>query len=297
MLFKLQENAPGGLKKMQLETFPLCSRFEQEIVDDTLVVRYLPAPGGMDSSPPGPAPAPIEISLEPELSSLEKLDVVLHKSPTAAYRMGASYNKWFSECFGFEVILVYIGDGKRPALGTLSPKAKAPAPGAFSSLMSYVSSSWAPPDPDWLTFTDVAPVLVVSEASLNEVSSRIQGAEKMDVRKFRPNIVVDGEGKWDEDYWSELTCTNGEKILLTHNCGRCTSINVDYRTGRPGTGDSGAVLKKLMKDRRVDPGHKYAPIFGRYGFLPSDNTFTVSVGDDVSVTGRNSERTVFDWDS
>lgn len=81
---------------------------------------------------------------------------------------------------------------------------------------------------------------------------------------------------------------------------RCTSLNVDYDTGKPGEGAKGEVLKALQKDRRVDPGHKYSPVFGRYGFLQRGEDGVVkdavlSVGDKVEVTKRNVERTVFRW--
>jgi hypothetical protein len=80
-------------------------------------------------------------------------------------------------------------------------------------------------------------------------------------------------------------------------CGRCTSLNVDYSTGRTAKGERGTVLKKLMSDRRVDTGSKYSPVFGRYGFLtnnPGGDTI-ISIGDSVEVTKRSAERTVWDW--
>jgi len=146
---------------------------------------------------------------------------------------------------------------------------------------------------------------------------------KMDVRKFRPNVVLDGdeENPWDEDFWGELVVNstslsskangignenglekrNGSevRIILTANCGRCKSINIDYHTGRPATGPSGSALKKLMRDRRVDKGVKFSPVFGRYGFLDGAageiGARGISVGDEVLVSKRNEERTTFEW--
>ena len=76
------------------------------------------------------------------------------------------------------------------------------------------------------------------------------------------NIVVDGDVAWDEDFWTELQVHSGDKqaaaaprLALTANCGRCRSINIDYDTGRVGEGEAGTLLKKLMKDRRVDAGN------------------------------------------
>lgn len=67
-----------------------------------------------------------------------------------------------------------------------------------------------------------------------------------------------------------------------------------------------------MKDRRVDPGMKYSPVFGRYGIFPGKHDFILesllrydslrreidipasgayfSVGEKVVVSKRNSQR-------
>ena len=116
----------------------------------------------------------------------------------------------------------------------------------------------------------------------------------MDISKFRPNIVVDGApAEWEEDFWAEIL-VGKSRIFLVHNCNRCQSINVDYMTGQFGVGESGSILKKLQKDRRVDKGAKYSPIFGRYGFLDMSNDGAlISVGDEVTVARRNTQHTVF----
>lgn len=108
------------------------------------------------------------------------------------------------------------------------------------------------------------------------------------MEKFRPNIVVDGTEAWDEDYWGALHFTRPHlKIVLTSNCSRCTSINVDLDKGRMGEGPSGSLLKKMMRDRRIDEGEKWSPIFGRYGFPTSAGV--LGVGDEVVVCVRNGE--------
>ncbi len=165
--------------------------------------------------------------------------------------------------------------------------------------------------PPGITFADVAPYLIVTEESLNDVSSRLEDRMNMDITKFRPNIVLSGSEKpYDEDFWAALKIYPTDKkndnndnfkddsndneiidLVLTQNCGRCQSINIDYNTGKA----TGTVLKKLMRDRRVDRGNKYSPIFGRYGFLQSSRTkkMMISVGDEVIVSKRNQERTAF----
>ncbi|EAW06295.1 MOSC domain protein [Aspergillus clavatus NRRL 1] len=155
-------------------------------------------------------------------------------------------------------------------------------------------------DEETITFADAAPYLLTSQTSLDNVSARLAGDARADMTKFRPNIVVSGAaGAFEEDFWAVLTVGDAEakvkaKLLLTANCVRCQSVNVDYATGKMGTGEAGTVLKKLMNDRRVDTGAKYSPVFGRYVFLdPGSENSVVRVGDAVEVVRRMKERAVF----
>lgn len=207
--------------------------------------------------------------------------------------------------------LVYLGPHLRPVLGNLAPSAADKKTAASKSW--YTSVTNAMPDlglsklrnNEGITFADVAPYLVVTEESLRDVSSRLANGE-MDITKFRPNIVLSGSpAAYEEDFWGGLTIASwmksGERresqveLTLTQNCARCRSINIDYTTGKQGVDEAGTVLKKLMRDRRVDKGTKYSPIFGRYAFLNAIETSrkTISVGDEVTISKRNEERTVF----
>ncbi|KAK4239599.1 hypothetical protein C8A03DRAFT_32361 [Achaetomium macrosporum] len=322
MLYEVH-SPTGELKKVQVDSHPRCALFEQRIVsgsqqgESAVVVQY----HGDLSRERGASGEDemLRVPLEPDISSLQKIDVVLHGSAASAYRMGDSYDSWFSRRFGVSVILVYLGDGRRAVLGkTLPPK---PSPqqqqkqrGWIASLTSYIAGSDQSDQGSgpWITFADVAPLLVASESSLSDVRERLLDGHPVEMYRFRPNVVVDGEGEeaWAEDFWAELAFAPGQSLvavgdgpkrggtlLLTGNCVRCTSLNVDYQIGKPAEGVLGQVLKRLMKDRRVDPGSKWSPVFGRYAFLDTgDNEgFTVSVGDEVEVTRRSTQRTVWDW--
>ncbi|KAB5581142.1 hypothetical protein GE09DRAFT_1051575 [Coniochaeta sp. 2T2.1] len=293
MLFKLLDN--GDLKKMQLSEVPECALFEQEIVEnDSIVVRFLrpeASPRPVDEVPQ----SPLTVPLHPVIEELQTVEVSLHGSSALVYRMGDPSDSWFSACFGYKVVFVYIGDGKRPVLGsTLPPRPVQKQQGGWlSGVTSYLTGA-KKQDDTWLTFTDVAPLMVTTEASLRNVRDRVSGGHGVEMHKFRPNVVVDGEEEWAEDFWAELTVEGEHRLLLTGNCLRCTSLNVDYDTGRPAAGEAGTVLKKLMKDRRLDKGSKWSPIFGRYAFL-ADDGFKASIGDEVEVTSRLKDRTVWDW--
>lgn len=269
--------------------------------------------------------ATLTIPLEPSAKDLEEIEITMHKSPTKAYRMPAEYNDWFSSCFGYAVVLAYLGDNYRPILMSTPSTSTSTATatsneqssdssnkngsGWLSSMASTATSylpslnalnpqSQAPPKE--ITFSDCAPYLIVSQTSVETLSDRLPDDIQADITKFRPNIVVSGAASaWEEDFWAELTMQNnggeGVNFAAAHNCARCKSVNVDYETGAPGKGGDGKLLSVMQRDRRVDPGMKWSPIFGRYCFLggEGDEGREVRVGDEVVVGKANEERTVF----
>lgn len=228
----------------------------------------------------------ISFPLEPDTDGLERLEVKLHDSKVQGYKMAPKYCNWFTTCFGYEVAFVFLGEGLRDVrIDGLDPSS--PPKNIFGRPTS---------DGHRITFADCAPYLIVSKTSLEDVSSRLPEGEAFDITKFRPNIVLSGAAEaWEEDFWASLRIKDAD-IMCKHNCARCASINVDYATGKQGTGESGQMLKKLMKDRRVDAGAKYSPVFGRYSYWGSgEKKVEFAVGDEVMVTRLNKERTVFKW--
>ncbi|KAK6193900.1 hypothetical protein LQW54_011997 [Pestalotiopsis sp. IQ-011] len=314
MLVKVE--ADGSLRNVQTVHFPEGQRFFQRIEDELIVVTHEPP-----TSSAAPEEGGLRVPLRPDTAGLQTIDITLMGSTAAAYRMPDEYGGWFSRRLGYEVILIYLGDGKRPVLAhapgasETTASASSGATGWLASVTSYMAGSQnnkaSSNENSWLTFNEAAPLLVTSEASLDDVSTRLPGTETMDMMRFRPNIVVDGTDKWDEDFWGELEIGNGTtnknmRLALTANCGRCLSINIDYDTGRAAEGEAGSVLKKLMRDRRVDKGTRWSPIFGRYAFAlgagskqvdaeAASGSDVVAVGDDVVVTRRLQQRDVWTW--
>jgi uncharacterized protein YcbX len=188
---------------------------------------------------------------------------------------------------------------------TVATSTAAAPKGWLSSIASNIpllnSPSPAPGVDAGIAFSDCAPYLIVTEKSWENAAARLPPGEDLDISKFRPNIVISGaEEAFEEDYWGELSI--GElKVVLTQNCSRCASLNVDYKTGRVGEGEAGKILKLLQRDRRVDLGAKWSPIFGRYGFLEDmgegegvgREERRVKVGDEVMVRRRIEERSRF----
>ncbi|KAI0541243.1 MOSC domain-containing protein [Xylaria digitata] len=322
MLLKVQPD--GKYKNIQIPYFPECALFHQRLDGGEIVVTYhTPSPPIFTPEVPEQR-TELRVPLSPKIEGRDLVDVSIGGSPTVAYRMGYPYDQWFTACFGYEVILVYIGDQGRDVLAHRPSEHhlwRQPRPrqqgGWLSSISTYLPGLGGEDEKkkiDHLTFNEVAPFLVTSKASLRDVSKRLPEGEEMDMRRFRPNIVVDEDLQapeeekleaWEEDYWAELIITRstGEQhhLALTANCGRCISINIDYDTGRPSEGEPGIVLKKLMADRRVDKGNKYSPIFGRYAFLAPGESLgdhggvEIVVGDEIHVKKRLDYRDSWAW--
>lgn len=265
----------------------------------------------------------LEIDLAPDTQVLSPFEITMHSSPVVGYDLGKQANDWFSLRFGHEVKLLYIGPNTRKVLGNMPPtvagqqrdglsnghaSAEAKTAGSWlgsitstaSSLLTSVMGKQYEGEDYGISFADVAPYLVISSTSWENAQRRLDGTgEVMDISKFRPNIIVEGaEEEWDEDFWAELVVGEDKaKFVLTQNCARCNSLNVDYETGKVGQGEAGKILKRLNTDRRVDPGAKWSPVFGRYGFLaklgPGKEAIDITVGDEVGVARRNTDRTEF----
>ncbi|KAF2834836.1 MOSC domain-containing protein [Patellaria atrata CBS 101060] len=281
-------------KNMHLVYFPEMMLFSTYLtfpVDDGSVQGHIT----VTYQPPDGECRILEIPLTPDEDNLEHAaDVVMHKSSTKAYNMDSKFNEWFSSCFGYNVELIYLGKNLRDVLMTTSANAR--SGGSWLSAITNNIPFLGRTEEEKITFADCASYLVVSKTSLDDLSSRLEGDETVDMTKFRPNIVVEGaKSAWEEDMWAELRLGD-VKIRLDQNCPRCASINIDYSTGKPANGESGVVLKRMQKDRRIDAGSKWSPVFGRYGFiLQPDDGKVLSVGDEVTVTKRNTEYTKFDW--
>ncbi|CCM01446.1 uncharacterized protein FIBRA_03498 [Fibroporia radiculosa] len=153
-------------------------------------------------------------------------------------------------------------------------------------------------------YADAYPLLVASEESLSEFQRIVQGFAskgkeaaiggldhgrwskgKVEMERFRPNIVLKGAGvPFAEDFWrtvvlhSSNSTANSELTLLS-KCTRCLLPNVDVHTG---VRDAAVPLKVLLKFRMgKDRENMKAACFGCNGML--DKTGVVKVGDLVTI--------------
>ena len=182
---------------------------------------------------------------------------------TDGYVFGAEINDVFTDFFGEAVSLVYKGPTPRICGGN----------GAEAELGREESVS----------FPDVLPVQIASEASLEELNARLRekGEGELTVERFRPNVIVKGDVPWSEDSWKTVRINGGDRgrgllgsllgtgggnnaeaaldLDVVARCARCQVPNVDPDTAEKHKKEPWTTL---MSYRRVDPGITFKPCFG-----------------------------------
>jgi uncharacterized protein YcbX len=188
------------------------------------------------------------------------VDAVLSKALGREVRLvdaapqGAQYEMFFPNMEGVApesfITATRIGDEEG---GTLTAQGVAPlAPGSF---------------------VDVTPLHVVTAATLERLN--------VDVRRFRPNVVVDvGGAAFDENGWVGRNLRLGKvEISVAMPTMRCVMTTLP----QPGLPSDRGVLQTLARDNRVDlgGGNMWA-CAGAYCTVTSGGT--ASVGDAASVS-------------
>lgn len=78
-------------------------------------------------------------------------------------------------------------------------------------------------------FTDGYPYLIIGQASLDDLNQRL--AHPIEMRQFRPNIVVNGSEPYAENDWTELWIGD-QTFYPGAPCGRCMLVNLNPQTGQ-----------------------------------------------------------------
>lgn len=77
-------------------------------------------------------------------------------------------------------------------------------------------------------FADGYPFLLISEASLADLNSRLD--DRLPMNRFRPNLVLSGVEAFEEDYMDTIS-TDSVSIKLVKPCTRCQITTTDQETG------------------------------------------------------------------
>ena len=184
----------------------------------------------------------------------------VHKHELQGIPAGPEADAWVSKAVGRDGLrLVWCDD---PTRRSLNP--------AFSS------------PGDHTAFADGYPVTIATESSLRQLNEWVsqRRAEEgepvqpsLEMRRFRPNLVVDGEKPFAEDDWHLVEV--GDVVLrVAKQTDRCVMTTIDPSTLAGGK----EPIRSLARHRRFDR----LPMFAM--FLIPQTTGTIRVGDPVRVT-------------
>lgn len=175
-----------------------------------------------------------------------RVDLTLWDRPGYAIEIEGEPGRWMTEWFGELVRVGFMPPGGRR---TTDP--------AFLPGRS-------------VSFADGYPVLMVSTASLEELSRR--AGRPVEMSRFRPNIVVSGCGPHEEDRWRRVR-VGGVPMTGVKPCPRCVATTVDPATAERGP----EPLATLRRYRMTGDGI----FFGQN--LAHDGRGTIRVGDAVKA--------------
>ncbi len=202
-------------------------------------------PGGLVLSAPGMEP--LRLPFGPE-SSARRQTVQVWRSVCEAAPVGEEADGWFGEFLGVPCRLVYMPDETRRAV---NPE--------YSAGEGIVS------------FADGYPLLLLGEASLSDLNSRLE--QPVPMNRFRPNLVVSGASAYAEDGWTKIRI-GGVMFHGVKPCDRCSLITVDQAMGEAcGPEPLKTLASYRLQDQKV--------LFGQ--LLIPDGAGVVRVGDAVEA--------------
>jgi hypothetical protein len=130
-------------------------------------------------------------------------------------------------------------------------------------------------DANGLPFHDDAPLLAISQTSLDELNRRLPTAVPMN--RFRPSVVVAGSSGFEEDGWERIAIGETE-FHAVKLCVRCSITTVDQAEGEFRGPEP---LKTLATFRRLEQN----VAFGAY-FRPLSAGGWLRVDDELKVLER-----------
>ena len=158
-------------------------------------------------------------------------------------------NDWFSRKLGISCKAVYM-----PAKARRKPH------------FFYTTSK-----NDLVSFADGFPILMISQASLDDLNGRLTEPVLMD--RFRPNIVFTGGVAFVEDSMKEFAI-NGYKYYGVKLCGRCIITCTDQQTAAVGKEPLKTLATYRKKGNKINFGQNIIPAGA--GFISIGNKIVLS---------------------
>lgn len=127
-----------------------------------------------------------------------------------------------------------------------------------------------------VSFADAYPILVISQASLDDLNHRLDSP--VNINRFRANVIVSGTHAFAEDDWQNLSI-NDIDYQAVKTCSRCIMPSINQSTGKQ---DNVKMLAVLNRYRKVDKKIKFGQnlIFKNVKNL---NDQIISCGDEIKL--------------
>ncbi|MDE2428054.1 MAG: MOSC N-terminal beta barrel domain-containing protein [Burkholderiales bacterium] len=144
----------------------------------------------------------------------------------------------------------------------------------------YASTKWTEGELVPTLFSDGYPLLVISEASLDDLNRRLQtqGLAKVPMNRFRPNIVLADIEAYEEDYAASFDVNGGIQLRPVKPCPRCPIPAIDQNTGEIGHNPV-----DTLQSYRTNPLLDGGITFGMNTIVVNGHGHMLHVGDQVSM--------------
>ncbi|MGH8821947.1 MAG: MOSC domain-containing protein [Rhodoferax sp.] len=181
--------------------------------------------------------APGMLALHVALDAVEQpARVKVWDDVVEAWDMGALAAQWFSDFLGQKLRMVRFD----PDCGRLSSR-------------KWTGDVEAP-----VQFNDGFALLVISDAALDDLNTRLQTArhDVVGMERFRPNLVLSGVEAHDEDRIGEMQVATEQgpiRLKPVKPCVRCPIPNIEPSSGIPSP-EVGDTLQTYRQDPRMNGG-------------------------------------------
>lgn len=137
-----------------------------------------------------------------------------------------------------------------------------------------------------MSLADEAPYMLASSASLEDLNRQLfaEGSKAVDMRRFRPNVVIEGLEPWEEETWKRIKIGEVE-FWNWQRCGRCQMTTIDRDTLARGK----EPLKMLGQHRKVGGSINFGVHLIPTRSLPAEG-FEIRIGDELKVLEYHEER-------
>jgi uncharacterized protein len=210
-------------------THPALARIGVRIEDETL---RLSAPGMHQ-----------DLHLPLHFHSAYRRNVIVWDDCMSALHISREADEWISEYLKETCGIVYFPDDSRRLVDT-----------------RYARHG------EHTAFSDGYPVLLVSQASLDELNTRLDAPLPVD--RFRPNLVLGGCAPYEEDTWTSVAI-NDVLLEVVKPCARCAIPTIDQKTLAIGVEPLRALSGYRKKDNKI--------LFAQNALV--GRTGTIAIGD------------------